>query len=217
MAWLYSSDMAARQLLAPTSARAFLKELANLGDHPEALRRFRKLFGAWMPQLGYKRVGATIKQITNVTVIEGPEGSKTQRRQITVEEFEDDQLRSFRDSLQRVWKGRDERDRRYSLFVFLQHVYQYQAAARFWTAEPPLMSKLEAAVLYFLENTRTAQTCLNPECPARYFFASRRSQRYCSEACAVPAQREHKRQWWAKHGRVWRRQRRSARNLRKHQ
>ncbi len=42
--------------------------------------------------------------------------------------------------------------------------------------------------------------CTTPNCPAPYFIAPRRSQKYCSDACSVPAQRECKRTWWREHG-----------------
>ena len=47
--------------------------------------------------------------------------------------------------------------------------------------------------------------CPTPACPAPDFIGQRRSQRYCSDACAVPAQREFKRIWWREHGNNWRR------------
>jgi hypothetical protein len=42
--------------------------------------------------------------------------------------------------------------------------------------------------------------CPTPNCPAPYFMAQRRSQKYCSDACSLPAQRECKRTWWREHG-----------------
>jgi hypothetical protein len=42
--------------------------------------------------------------------------------------------------------------------------------------------------------------CPTPKCPAPYFIAQRRSQKYCSDACSLPAQRECKRAWWREHG-----------------
>jgi hypothetical protein len=42
--------------------------------------------------------------------------------------------------------------------------------------------------------------CPTPNCPAPYFIAQRRSQKYCSDACSLPAQRECKRIWWREHG-----------------
>jgi hypothetical protein len=63
--------------------------------------------------------------------------------------------------------------------------------------EPPAPSALEAA-LYFLQDRLRGLTkhCGNPDCPAPYFIAKKRWQRYCSEECAGPAARESKRQWW---------------------
>jgi hypothetical protein len=51
--------------------------------------------------------------------------------------------------------------------------------------------------------------CPNPACPAPYFIARRRSQKYCSDACALPAQREFKALWWKNHGTEWQRERRA--------
>jgi len=59
------------------------------------------------------------------------------------------------------------------------------------------------------------RVCPNQQCPAPYFIAKRRSQKYCSEACALPAQREFKRAWWAEHGAQWRVKRESATKKRK--
>ncbi len=53
------------------------------------------------------------------------------------------------------------------------------------------------------------RVCPNGGCPAPYFIAKRRSQKYCSEACALPAQREFKRAWWTEHGAQWRVKRRT--------
>lgn len=49
--------------------------------------------------------------------------------------------------------------------------------------------------------------CPNPTCPSPYFIAYRRSQKYCTDACALPAQRELKRAWWKEHGDEWRKAR----------
>jgi hypothetical protein len=46
--------------------------------------------------------------------------------------------------------------------------------------------------------------CPNPACPAPYFIAARRSRRYCSDVCSLPAQRESKRAWWDQHGHSYR-------------
>lgn len=38
--------------------------------------------------------------------------------------------------------------------------------------------------------------CRNQECPAPYFLAKRRDQKYCSDICATPAKRASKLRWW---------------------
>ena len=49
--------------------------------------------------------------------------------------------------------------------------------------------------------------CPNPHCAAPHFIAKRRSQKYCSDLCSLPAQREFKRAWWDEHGKGWRAER----------
>ncbi len=69
-----------------------------------------------------------------------------------------------------------------------------------WFASDPCL-------LVLLHTKRIAdrlRLCPNPNCPAPYFIAYRRGQRYCSDTCAQPAQREFKREWWREHGKDWR-------------
>ncbi len=42
------------------------------------------------------------------------------------------------------------------------------------------------------------KVCRNPACFTPYMLVRRRDQKYCSDACAIPAQREAKRRWWHK-------------------
>jgi len=55
---------------------------------------------------------------------------------------------------------------------------------------PPEMTAFEQAMLHFERIADRARHCLNPECPAPYFFARKKGQKYCSSKCAAPAQRE---------------------------
>lgn len=65
------------------------------------------------------------------------------------------------------------------------------------TTEPPdQATPLEAMMCYFRRNADQARHCPNPDCLAPYYFATKKGQKYCSEPCALPAQREAKRRWW---------------------
>jgi len=63
-------------------------------------------------------------------------------------------------------------------------------------SEPPPVTKFEAAAFYLQKNLRRALYCPNAECPAPYFFAKKKGQKFCSPECALLAQRESKRRWW---------------------
>jgi hypothetical protein len=66
--------------------------------------------------------------------------------------------------------------------------------------EPPPISDFEAAIFYFQTSiSDRAKYCGGPDCPAPYFIATKRWQKYCSLACAGPAGREAKRKWWHEH------------------
>jgi len=66
-------------------------------------------------------------------------------------------------------------------------------------APPPMNLLVEEAIDFFRQHARRARRCLNVECPAPYFFAKKRNQRYCSVKCANPAALAVKRRWAAKH------------------
>jgi|SRR5712692_5819888 len=53
-----------------------------------------------------------------------------------------------------------------------------------------------------VENWHSFQKCGNPHCPAPYFLAKRRTQKYCERgACTAYAQRQYVKAWWDKEGR----------------
>jgi hypothetical protein len=63
--------------------------------------------------------------------------------------------------------------------------------------DPPPPTAFEAAVSYFQERIGDrAKHCGHVDCPAPYFIAEKRWQKFCTEACAGPANRESKRKWW---------------------
>ena len=77
---------------------------------------------------------------------------------------------------------------------------EYPATARVITyhfVNPPAQpTPLEAVFHYLGQHMEHALHCANPECPAPYFFATKKSQQYCSPECAEPARRASKLKWW---------------------
>jgi hypothetical protein len=106
-----------------------------------------------------------------------------------------EQFTLIRIKLQRAWIARDDRHRDW-------HLYELRRKYRDTTAEsdplePPKITPFEASIFYF--QTRVgdkAKHCGHEDCPAPYFIAKKRWQKFCSEACAGPANRESKRKWW---------------------
>jgi hypothetical protein len=61
---------------------------------------------------------------------------------------------------------------------------------------PPDITPMEAALYHLQRIGDRARHCPNPECPAPYFIAMKKGQKYCSPDCAEPSRRESKRKWW---------------------
>jgi hypothetical protein len=73
------------------------------------------------------------------------------------------------------------------------------ADGRLTAAPQNFQGQLAVAVL---ENWRLFAYCGNPECPAHYFLAKRRTQKYCERgSCTAYAQRRYALSWWDKEGR----------------
>jgi hypothetical protein len=46
--------------------------------------------------------------------------------------------------------------------------------------------------------------CANPDCPAPYYIKRKKKYRFCDRPdCQAFGQRQHKREWWRKHGKEW--------------
>jgi hypothetical protein len=124
---------------------------------------------------------------------------------------------SLSQMLRRAWEQPDRRTTEWGAFLLLLTTrtagFRQMSLLGFDGSLPP-PTLFEEAVLYLIREADRARYCENPDCPARYFFAKRRSQKYCSPSCALPAQREFKRRWWAEHGNRRRQQDSKARTTR---
>jgi hypothetical protein len=177
--------------ISPAEAKRFLTELANLSD--DAVGRFQKRFGDRVPNNNVATFVLTSESFTL--------GTEEQERQ-TVEA----ETLGLRNLLRRIWIEPDLRTKRYGVFLLWK---RSMFSSLTWVGEEipfglPPPSPFEQAIQVLIDAAELARYCGNPECFTPYFFASRRSQKYCSDACALPAQKEFKRQWWSEHGEEWR-------------
>jgi len=76
-----------------------------------------------------------------------------------------------------------------------------------WAVSDEAIDEFALVLLRAMHVADRMRYCPNPTCPAPFFIANRRSQKYCSDACSAPAQREFKRDWWSEHGEEWRAER----------
>jgi hypothetical protein len=64
-------------------------------------------------------------------------------------------------------------------------------------SDPPARATTLEAVFYYLRRRiDDARHCGNPDCPAPYFFATKKGQKYCTPECAEPSRRASKLRWW---------------------
>lgn len=112
------------------------------------------------------------------------------------------------------WEAFPPRRGRYFGYSF----YFGTAGGRGWSCDPNGLTYRAANLLEFLTLTLMAcpkerlRICARPDCPHPYFVARHLKQTYCSEPCAAWGQRQWKKQWWAKHGKEWRRKERKAKS-----
>lgn len=74
--------------------------------------------------------------------------------------------------------------------------------------EPLVPASLRASLVWGVSSEwRWFAYCANKDCLHPYFLSERKTQRYCSEDCAEPSQKNFKLRWWAEHGNKWRQER----------
>lgn len=60
----------------------------------------------------------------------------------------------------------------------------------------PALTQFERAMYHLQRIAKRMRHCQNPDCPAPYFLARKKGQKYCCSKCSAPMQREQKRKWW---------------------
>jgi len=199
-------------------ARDFLLELANLAEDMKAGKRFLLKFVHVWPVPGESF------RLSMQNEIDEKPGAKPVDEQIN-EMLHEHWMLKLREAVRSVWTAPDLRTKRWGAFRILdQMIFSGDPsdayAWPFWKfpervvrLSPP--TTFEQALLYLIRPDVRTGLCANEECPAPFYFPSRRSQRHCSTECALPSQQAYKRRWWNEHGRAWRKQRKSGRTSRK--
>jgi hypothetical protein len=199
----------------PTQLERFLVELANLQVDLEAIKRFRERFRAFIPVYDQKWMASFTEEKDEIA-----KKLSALPGDVNIEEIgESAWIVTIKLILNNLWTEPDSRQKEWGVFAFRYALYRWgddtatggsifsilHDPTRPFRVPPP--TPFEQALSYLIKVGDKARYCANPECPAPYFFVTRKNQRYCSEICAAPAQRELKRKWWSEHGGEWRKAR----------
>lgn len=189
-------------------ARAFLTELANL---PSILKKDAAARAAWKRLCRmFEPVLASLWDI-NQTVLSGGDqlGVNSVLGGIALGNPAAGATDSLAVMLRDAW-GKPTREEREAWILGLV-VEAARLCQRSKGSERAIVSEpIGGILLEAIHSADVMRVCLNPECPARYFIARRRSQKFCSDKCAEPAQRAYKRRWWNEHGVEWAKSRERA-------
>jgi hypothetical protein len=176
--------------------------LANLRDDQPAATRFEKHWGQlFLPEVPLSAVRQWAIQG------EGEDMADLSAEQMRLQYW----LLPMRNHVRHLWVG-DPRTKQWGTFMILEQFFGVGFRGPIvgpWTSDSqwlqgkdlPPESNCERVFTHLAACT---VVCQNADCPAPYFFAARHGQKYCSEECARPAQREFKNNWWKEHGPAWR-------------
>lgn len=200
----------AQQISTVTVAR-FLVELANLDcENPKAAFRFFKMYKSLLPSLNAAALAESEKGGVRARSISSPMAAGA----VLMGAYAETQgipswmgpIMALAELLRNAWKQPTTLGRELRILGLLSDLLGLHTM-RETSVESYNNDRLMMFMLRALHLAEKMRHCANPECPAPYFLAMRRSQKYCSETCALPAQREFKRAWWAEHGEQWRKKR----------
>ena len=193
--------------LRPEQSTLLLTECVNLSQDPEAMVRFKREIARKL-EVGFEELFPEVDLHEEASGALDALPVDAAPKQAIYKNFFD----LIRNWLRRIWE--DPNPRRKELHILAlrdyvnglrkplhQRVYRLILVA-YWgePGDPQEPTPFEQALLYLLKSYAKLRCCPHLECPARYFFALRRNQRYCSVKCAQIAEREQKRDWWNAHG-----------------
>jgi hypothetical protein len=195
-----------KNLQTAAQAKLFLEELANLEHEPESLGYFWKQYGSFFPQNAFRvqedaeAVWPLVRPESLTQMGNDTPGAWATQNTLASEhmrELRAMNLSRLRDELRSAWEITEPRRKEWKLFRLREFFHQVTASHPGQMTEPPPPSGMDFALRYLLRVMYKARTCENPECKSRrYFISDRRARRFCSDACAKPAQSEYKSKWW---------------------
>jgi hypothetical protein len=124
----------------------------------------------------------------------------------------------LRDFLRRAWQATDRRAREWWCFKIREaHTRKLNLENRvaregkeaiddFFPRDEDLLldvppiTDFEAVIFYFQHQQTRTRKCANTDCPAPFFFATKKRQQFCSPACRKPAELASKLKWWHQKG-----------------
>jgi hypothetical protein len=192
--------------ITPAEARNFLSQLANLVDDDKAFERFERLFLHVLPDK-FRRVPI------------GPRDQENPLLALIDERSEFIWLMELRSGLRNIWLAPDVRTKAWGAFRLVDAAVIHDThpwhnasldvlgSSHGQIAPLPPPTPFEQIFDYVRRNADRLGSCANFDCPARFFFKVRSTQKYCSTVCALPSQRAFKSRWWAENGKNRRRKR----------
>jgi hypothetical protein len=184
---------------ASAEAKRFLIELANLAEDAKAAERFERRFSDFLEW----KLGTTAR--LNISLID----TTLECVNSTQLDMRHWGLLQLRDALRSIWKSPDLRTKQWQIFLLQADPTM---SGPMLSLVPPPLTPFQQAMTYLFKRAEKTRYCHNGDCLSPYFLAMRKSQKYCSEDCALPAQRASKRQWWQSNGPEWRTRKRELKN-----
>jgi hypothetical protein len=185
-------------------ARKLLVSVANLRDDDQGFEWFKK-------NLPYVLKDVTAPTVCKEAVFTNPDESFSYIGSAsTPREKWKYWILPLRATLRAIWRAPDRRTKEWGMFRVSQDFFSQgkgdlihaplDGSWDFLLKELKPRTRTERLILEFTRWAELTRYCDNPDCPAPFFIAARRNQKYCTSKCAEPAQREFKREWWAKNG-----------------
>ena len=196
------------ETLAPKKLLSALQDFANTGNTPTQIADF---LNRWPEFLDKEKIERDAPLYLRDIMVRPFVPTDINSKPLPIEGADSPRYRMFkmlRDMLRAAWKGNDTmlayllsksfnpEEGNYIVPDWRRSGFRYEPHTIF-----------QAAVYELLKHSRQARVCANPDCPATYFLAVDHRQKFCSEDCTRPSQREWRRKWWEQHGKQWRKQR----------